>query len=54
MIDVSKDFPRATKNGSLWKVSTEDEVYKNATKEVEQILNENITAIEEVLKVYNS
>jgi len=54
MVDVSKDFPRATKNGSLWKVSTEDEVYKNAHKEIEQILNENIAAIEEVLKVYNN
>jgi hypothetical protein len=30
MIDVSKDFPRATKKGVLWKVSQEDDIYKSA------------------------
>jgi hypothetical protein len=51
MVDVSKDFPRATKKGCLWKVTTDDEVYKNAHKEIENILNENIEAIHKVLDV---
>lgn len=58
IVDVSKGFSRAEKDiarsekTSLWPVTLEDEVIQNAFKEIENIIKNNIDAINHVPEVF--